>query len=72
MGELADLAAEKKRLLTELEKNAGEIERLERKLSNEGFISKAPAAVVEGERAKLKKHREVKAALEAALKALEG
>lgn len=70
MGELVDLDAERKRLMGELEKNAGEIERLERKLANEGFVSKAPAAVVEGERAKLKKYREVKAALEAALEAL--
>ena len=38
------------------------------KLANEGFVAKAPAAVVEGERAKLAKYQEnlegVKAALE--------
>ncbi len=58
--EIARLTAEEKRL-------TGEIERLSKKLSNEGFVAKAPAAVVEGERAKLAKYREnlegVKAAL---------
>ncbi len=49
--ELARLEGEKKRL-------EGEIERLDKKLSNEGFVAKAPAAVVEGERAKLEKYRE--------------
>ena len=35
-----------------------EIERLEKKLSNQGFVAKAPAAVVEGEKIKLAKYRE--------------
>ncbi len=70
LGELVDLEAEKKRLTTELDKNAKEIQRLESKLSNEGFVAKAPAAVIEGERAKLEKYREVRRGLEAALSAL--
>ena len=49
--EIARLSAEEKRL-------QGEIERLTKKLSNEGFVAKAPAAVVEGERAKLQKYHE--------------
>ena len=49
--EIARLEAEEKKLI-------GEIERLEKKLSNEGFVAKAPAAVVEGEKAKLAKYRE--------------
>ena len=49
--EIARLEGEQKKLL-------GEIERLEKKLSNEGFVAKAPAAVVEGEKAKLLKYRE--------------
>ena len=36
----------------------GEIERLEKKLSNEGFVQKAPPEVVEGERRKLEDYRE--------------
>ena len=49
--EIARLEAEQKKLLSE-------IERLEKKLSNEGFVAKAPAAVVEGEKAKLVKYKE--------------
>ena len=49
--EIARLEAEQKKLL-------GEIDRLEKKLSNQGFVAKAPAAVVEGEKAKLAKYRE--------------
>ena len=49
--EIARLTAEEKKLL-------GEIERLEKKLSNQGFVAKAPAAVVEGEKAKLEKYKE--------------
>ena len=35
----------------------GEIERLEKKLAQRGFVEKAPAEVVEGERAKLDDYR---------------
>jgi valyl-tRNA synthetase len=45
-----------------LEKKAAdlrnEIERAEKKLSNEQFVAKAPAAVVEEERRKLEEYRE--------------
>jgi valyl-tRNA synthetase len=40
-----------------------EIERAERKLANEGFVAKAPAEVVEAERAKLARLREERDAL---------
>ena len=53
-----------------MKKNEGEIERLERKLSSEGFVSKAPAAVIEGERAKLAKYLEIRESLTAALEKL--
>ena len=62
-----DLEAERKRLMAELDKNANEIKRLEGKLNNQGFVAKAPAAVVEGEKAKLEKYKETLAAIEAAL-----
>ena len=48
----------------------GEIARLSAKLSNEGFVAKAPAAVVEGERAKLEKYRENLAGVISALEKL--
>ena len=51
-------------------KTEGEIERLEKKLSNEGFVAKAPAAVVEAERAKLEKYKELLASINASLEKL--
>ena len=42
----------RERLEKELEKFDKEVERVQKKLSNQGFVAKAPAAVIEGERAK--------------------
>ena len=67
LAEVVDLEKEKARLLAEMKKNEGEIERLEKKLSNEGFVAKAPAQVIAGERAKLEKYLETRAALTLAL-----
>jgi valyl-tRNA synthetase len=50
---LVDLDAEKKRLEAEALSTAAEITRTEELLSNEGFTSRAPAQVVDRERAKL-------------------
>jgi len=50
---LMDLAAERKRLTKERDELRGHIERLTVKLANEGFVAKAPAAVIEAERARL-------------------
>ncbi|MGE4276646.1 MAG: valine--tRNA ligase [Lawsonibacter sp.] len=50
MGELVDLAKEKARLEKELKKNAEELDKLNAKLNNPGFVNKAPANVVEAER----------------------
>jgi len=58
LSDIVDTEKEIARLEAEQKKLTGEIERLEKKLSNEGFVAKAPAAVVEGERAKLAKYRE--------------
>jgi valyl-tRNA synthetase len=58
LSDIIDLEKEKARLSAEQKKLEGEIARLSAKLSNEGFVAKAPAAVVEGERAKLDKYRE--------------
>jgi valyl-tRNA synthetase len=51
--DLVDLDAEKKRLESEALSTAAEITRTEELLANEGFTSRAPAQVVERERAKL-------------------
>ncbi|MBE6575831.1 MAG: valine--tRNA ligase [Ruminococcaceae bacterium] len=67
LADIIDLDAERKRLGAEKERILGEIKRLEGKLSNQGFVAKAPAAVVEGERNKLEKYRDTLAGVEAAL-----
>ena len=67
LADVVDFEAERKRLLEQMKKNDSEIERIEKKLSNEGFVAKAPAAVIEGERAKLAKYIETRDALTAAL-----
>ena len=58
MSDIVDTEKEKARLEGEKSKLLGEISRLEAKLSNEAFTAKAPAQVVEGERAKLTKYKE--------------
>jgi valyl-tRNA synthetase len=58
LSDIVDTEKERARLEGEQKKLVGEIERIEKKLSNEGFVAKAPAAVVEGEKAKLAKYRE--------------
>ena len=58
LSDIIDTEKEITRLSGEEKKLIGEIERLEKKLSNEGFVAKAPAAVVDGEKAKLEKYRE--------------
>ena len=67
LSEVIDFEKERARLTAEMKKNDGEIERIEKKLSNEGFVAKAPAAVIEGEKAKLKKYLEVRESLTVAL-----
>ena len=67
LSEVIDFEKERARLTAEMKKNDGEIERLEKKLSNEGFVAKAPANVIEGERAKLAKYLEVRESLTVAL-----
>ncbi|QSX40038.1 valine--tRNA ligase [Shewanella cyperi] len=52
MAGLIDVAAEMARIDKQLEKLSGEVARIEGKLSNEGFVAKAPAEVIEKERAK--------------------
>ena len=58
LSDLVDTEKERARLEAEKKKLEGEIDRLNKKLSNEGFVAKAPAAVVDAERAKLAKYNE--------------
>jgi len=67
LAEVIDFEKERARLTAEMKKNDGEIERIEKKLANEGFVAKAPAAVIDGERAKLAKYLEVRESLKVAL-----
>ncbi len=52
MGELIDIEKEKLRLEGEKKRLLGEIERIDKKLSNPGFVAKAPQKVVDEEREK--------------------
>ncbi len=58
LSDIIDTEKEKARLTAEQQRLQGEIERVEKKLANEGFVAKAPAAVVDAERQKLQKYRE--------------
>ena len=70
LSDIIDFEKEKERLNGERKKLLGEIERLEKKLSNEGFVAKAPAAVIDGEKVKLAKYRENLAGVDAAIEKL--
>ena len=50
---LIDVEAEKLRLNKELEKIAKEVEKVEKKLANKGFVDRAPAEVVEEHRQRM-------------------
>ena len=58
LGELVDFEAEKARLNKEKDAVLKKLEQTERKLSNEGFLSKAPEKVVEEQKQKAKEFKE--------------
>ena len=70
LDELVDRDAELKRLNKELEQLRKRLAQSEGKLNNQGFTSKAPAAVVEGVRKQAEKEKEQIALIEAAIAAL--
>ena len=70
LAEIVDFEAERKRLNSELDSVKAEIARAEGKLANENFTSRAPAAVVDAERAKLAKYNEKMEGIVRALEAL--
>ena len=70
LSELVDLDAERERIAREKEKAENGLRIVEQKLSNEKFVSRAPEAVVNVEREKAAKLRELIAKLEESVKAL--
>ncbi len=70
LGELVDIEKEKARLAAEIERVNGEIARAEGKLANAAFVAKAPKKLVDGEREKLEKYRDMKAKFEEQLAGL--
>ncbi len=64
---LVDFAAERTRVGGELEGTRAELEKLDRKLSNEGFLAKAAPEIVEKDRAKAAGLRDTVASLQAQL-----
>ena len=71
LGELVDFNKEIIRLKGELDKIESEIQRASGKLSNQGFIGKAPKALVDAEREKLDKFIEMRKKLILNIKNLE-
>jgi valyl-tRNA synthetase len=69
---LIDIGQEVARLEKELQTLNAEVERVEKKLSNEGFVAKAPAQVIEEERAKQKDYMEKREKVQARLNELRG
>ncbi|VYU07293.1 valine--tRNA ligase [Clostridium tertium] len=66
--DLVDKEKELERLNKEKKKLEGEVERIDKKLSNQGFVAKAPQAVIDGEKEKREKYQEM---LEAVLVRIE-
>ena len=64
---VVDLSQEKARLTKEISKLDDEIGKIEKKLSNSGFVAKAPAAVVEENREKVRVAEEARGKVQDAL-----
>ena len=70
LGELVDLAKEKARVEKELKKNSAELEKLNTKLNNPGFVNKAPEHIITAERERAAQLTELVAKLEEQLKGM--
>lgn len=70
LGDLVDTEKELSRLKKEIENADSEISRVKGKLSNQGFLAKAPAQLVEAEKRKLAEFEELKVKLLARLEDL--
>ena len=71
LGELVDVEKEIARLAKDLKNAEGEVARANGKLSNEGFLAKAPANLVEAEREKLAQAQDKVAKLKARMEEME-
>ena len=56
---MVDLNAEKERINKEIDRLKSEIERSEKMLANTGFVSKAPAKLIDAEKEKLSKNKQL-------------
>ena len=70
LAELVDIEKEKARLTKDLGKKQGELKGLEGKLSNPGFLNKAPAEVVAAEKERAEKLKVLIVKIEEQLKAM--
>ena len=70
LDDLVDRDAEIERLTKEKARLESEVQRVEKKLANKGFVDKAPQKLVEEERAKGEKYREMLATVIARLDSL--
>ncbi|MBO4242069.1 MAG: class I tRNA ligase family protein, partial [Clostridiales bacterium] len=68
--DLIDISKELERLSKEKEKLEGELKRVEGKLSNENFVSRAPENVINAEREKQAKYKEMYSSLDERIKIL--
>ncbi|AQR95977.1 valine--tRNA ligase [Clostridium saccharoperbutylacetonicum] len=68
--DLVDKDKELERLNKEVKKLEGEIERIDKKLGNQGFVAKAPAAVIDAEKEKRVKYVEMLEAVKVRIEAL--
>ena len=68
LDELIDMEEERKRLEEERKGLISEVERCEKMLSNQGFLSKAPEKKIQEEKDKLKKYKEMLTKVEERLK----
>ena len=71
LADVIDLEQERARLQKEIDRADGEIAKIDKKLSNRGFIAKAPADVVEENRERREEAEQARAKLAEALKRLE-
>ncbi|PYI52281.1 valine--tRNA ligase [Paenibacillus flagellatus] len=69
---LIDISQEVARLEKEVQSLNAEVERVEKKLANEGFVAKAPAKVIEEEKAKMRDYAEKREKVLARLAELKG